>query len=313
MRIILKEQDNHVTVRNSKEKCIRYGAGESWCISRKDASNMYNTYRYSYDQDTFYFIFDSERTDEFSKVVLLVKRDGSYYLANKDNSGNFTGGKKFTWDEIVRIVPKIKNLKHLFKPEIMTDSEMSDYIKIKQRSHTTNLSDYFGSYDLVEKYISFGHDLSNSQFNNLPKELKNKFLNMGGNITSLDGLDDTIISKYLKSKIITTKHQNGNINKRLVFGGDIMSLPDNIIFPSELSYESNNTIRSYNIPNRAMWPSIQCTFYFKGVSESKIKRLLNIQKKKGMTVKNQLNVPDNITLIVSSDRDDRDIPVIYEE
>ena len=79
---------------DTKEKCIKYGQGEAWCTSRTDTSNMYNTYRYRMNEVTLYFVFDSERSDAFSKIVVLVDKNGDYYLANRDNSGDFSGSKK---------------------------------------------------------------------------------------------------------------------------------------------------------------------------------------------------------------------------
>ena len=49
---------------DTKEKCICYGRGYTWCISRQDASNMFNTYRYRYDEINFYFIFDKDLDNE---------------------------------------------------------------------------------------------------------------------------------------------------------------------------------------------------------------------------------------------------------
>jgi len=47
-----------------KEKCIRYGKGYSWCISRRDASNLYFRYRTGTNEPMFYFVFDRDRSDQ---------------------------------------------------------------------------------------------------------------------------------------------------------------------------------------------------------------------------------------------------------
>ena len=166
---------------DTKEKCIKYGQGYPWCISRHDDSNMFNTYRYYSNEPNFYFIFDSERNDNFSAIVLLINKGGEYYLSNKSNSGDFTGSHKFSWDEISKFQPKIKELKHLFKPKPLTKKERDDYELIKNKTDE-ELFDKFKSYELVEKYISFNHKLSNNQFEKLPDSLKNKYINIGGSV-----------------------------------------------------------------------------------------------------------------------------------
>jgi len=166
---------------DSREKCVKYGSGEAWCISRKDSSNMFNSYRYRFDEINFYFIFDSERDDEFSKVVLLIDKDNNYYLASRKNSGNFAGSKRYSWDQIVEFVPKIKNLKKLFKPLPLTAEEREVYNLVKNRTNE-ELFKKFGKYDIVEKYISFLHELKTPQFNALPAELKMKYINTGNRV-----------------------------------------------------------------------------------------------------------------------------------
>src|SRR6478735_6338471 len=100
--IIYDENNLLILKGDTKEKCIRYGYGYSWCISRSDASNMFNTYRYRYDEINFYFIFDKDLSNENTNhvLVLLINKNSKYYLANSNNSGDFAGNQEFNWNEI---------------------------------------------------------------------------------------------------------------------------------------------------------------------------------------------------------------------
>lgn len=225
---------------DTREKCIKYGQGESWCISRKDTSNMFNTYRYRYDEINFYFIFDSERVDTFSKIVLLVDKNGDYYLANRNNSGDFAGNKEYKWNDIVDIQPKLKDLKNLFKPKPLTKREREIYELIKIRIKD-DLFGKFNSYDIVESYISFGHVLFAEQFVALPTELRNKYINLGHTLNQsiFEQLSQKEIHLYFS---ILMKNNDDDIELL-----DITKLPENIKFP--------NVVRSLYIPELLEFPT----------------------------------------------------------
>ena len=235
---------------DTKDKCIKYGSGESWCISRNDTSNMFNTYRYKYDEINFYFIFDKDRDDNFSKVVLLVDKDGNYYLANKSNSGDFAGNKNYTWNKIVKLLPKLNNLKYIFKPKPLTVKEREEYELLKDKITDDDLLSVLKTYDLVEKYISFGHTLSTNQFISLDKKLKNKYINLGHvlDFEKYNSLDENLknryveVGQYIEPRILDTlntvqfqKYIDKTLNERVIYTEDIHlyfnNMPENIIFP----------------------------------------------------------------------------------
>jgi hypothetical protein len=80
-----------------KHACIRYKGDKpySWCVSRSDSSNMYNTYRYIYNEPSFYFVKDIEATQkEFENgfdgtfknpwhfFIIQKTKDGDYIVTN---------------------------------------------------------------------------------------------------------------------------------------------------------------------------------------------------------------------------------------
>jgi Leucine-rich repeat (LRR) protein len=187
---------------------------------------MFNTYRYRYDEINFYFIFDKDKpdTDDNRSLVLLVDKEGTYYLANASNSGDFTGSKKFSFEQICNYQPKIKDLKSLFKPLPLTPKEKEIYNKIKEELEVDNLLEFFGSYDMVEAYISYGHILTDNQYSNLTDDLKSKYVNLSQGLTDyqlgvtpnklkeryddLHSLGKWLDNKYSKEEQTKFKHLN---------------------------------------------------------------------------------------------------------
>jgi len=256
---------------DTKEKCIRYGRGEDWCISRRDVSNMFNTYRFRYDEINFYFVFDSEKNDEFSKIVILVDKDGNYYLANRSNDGDFAGTKEYSWNDIVDFQPKLKDLQSLFKSMPLTELEKEEYNLIKNQI-VDDLFNYFIKYDLVEKYISYGHKLNDVQFINIPKELKNKYINLGQELSTeqLNSLDKSQINRVINLGGYITqdffyKLDVNQINEYLIAIvkknhryldlSHLRTLPNNIKFPNTIEYDlylSNLT----SLPSNVKFPDM---------------------------------------------------------
>lgn len=150
-----------------KEKCIRYGKGYSWCISRRDASNLYFRYKTSHNEPTFYFVFDRDRPkdDPWHAVVIYVTKDSRYMVALAPN----TGDREMSWSQIESKAPKLRGLQNLFKYVPMNAEERSDYEKYNARVNDKT----YAAFSLQEKfkYIQFGHKLSPKQQQLTPDEL----------------------------------------------------------------------------------------------------------------------------------------------
>lgn len=265
-------EDNGLVVysADTKEKCIVYGRGEKWCICKRNAYNRYNTYRYRYSEISFYFVYDSDRTDVFSKLVILVDTRYKYYVANMDNDIKFNGSKEVSWDDILNYQPKLIHLKHLFIPIPLTAEERSIYNLIKDRIDDDLFTTY-DSYDVVESYIDCGYQLNKIQFINLPKELKYKHLNFGYDIKNdiFDILSEKEINYYFYHNIKTNDgslnlnkltHLPANIKFPTVIHGDlnlsnITSLPDNVRLP-DIVNGSLYMNRLLKIENNIKLPSV---------------------------------------------------------
>lgn len=83
-------------------------------------SNMYGTYRRQ--GKTFYFVIDESKnpTDKYYLSALQARDNGAYILTSLYNDGDET----MTWEEIVRIYPKIADHKDEITPRQMSDSEL---------------------------------------------------------------------------------------------------------------------------------------------------------------------------------------------
>jgi hypothetical protein len=183
-----------------KQSCIEYKGNKpySWCISRTDASNMYNRYRMGQSEPSFYFVkrkksmekefahwdkneFKGAFMDEWHFFVLQVLNDNSYIISSANNDGD----DDINWNGVLKVAPELNGLKEYFKNVPLTDEEKSNYVKFK-----TGLTDEEFSkltYANKSNYIDVGVDLSkklsDNKFLNLPEDLKNKYINLGVGLT----------------------------------------------------------------------------------------------------------------------------------
>jgi hypothetical protein len=149
-----------------REKCILYGKGYSWCISRADSSNLFYSYRIR-SQSIFYFVFDLDkpREDPWHAVVIYVNPKNTYHVATALN----TGDRKMSWEQISAKHPKLKNLQGLFKPQPLTTDEREDYTNYKKERDLAQYQQLNSNEKY--KYIMFGHILSSEQQDATPNEL----------------------------------------------------------------------------------------------------------------------------------------------
>lgn len=172
---LIYDQNNLTIFRGDmREKCIQYGDGYTWCISRKDASNMFNAYRYRANEPTFYFIFDKDRprTDKHHAIVIYINNNGDYFLANAQN----TGDEKYTWEQIIQIQPKIAQVKELMPNIPLSTDERESYEKYGKEVN----DETYRNLSLKEKYkyIQFGTRLSDNQQSDTPNELISVYAKM---------------------------------------------------------------------------------------------------------------------------------------
>lgn len=156
----LHDKNNLVIMKGDlREKCIQYGKGYSWCISRADASNMFYSYRMRYSEPMFYFVFDKDKPKEdiWHAVVIYVDNDDIIKVATADNPGDVT----MTWDEILEKQPKLRGLENIFVHKPLSDQEKEDYDYFKREVDDEKYASMSFYHKL--KYIKFGHKLTPEQ------------------------------------------------------------------------------------------------------------------------------------------------------
>jgi hypothetical protein len=118
-------EDNEIIILNtdSKAKCVIYGQGESWCITKPEL-NYYNTYRFSYGA-TPYFVLQKNVEGNEHKFVIMNYGNGDYAIADRSNSGDRSGGKanSMSWGKIEMALPNLKGKEEYFKYREISDEE----------------------------------------------------------------------------------------------------------------------------------------------------------------------------------------------
>jgi hypothetical protein len=248
-------QKNGLEIYYAKDKhaCIAYKGNKpySWCVARSDAGNMYNTYRYKHHEPTFYFVKDVEATKkefehpfegEFKNPwhFFVIQRTADGYIVT---SANNDGDKEMTWDEIVKVQPKLKGMEEYFKHVPLTPQERERYEKFINGMDDAQFAKL--SYEDKEAYldIAIGHtNLTAAQFNSLPEPLKNKFIGFGM------GLDDDQYELVKKDKNLYKRFFQISVRKFLEYKKN----PDIYLQPSEWdvlvnSHETKGLFKDMNI------------------------------------------------------------------
>ena len=119
-------EDDEVLILNTdtKAKCVRYGMGETWCITKADA-NYYNTYRLSYGATPYFVLQKNVNGDEHKLVILNYGGRDEYAIADRSNTGERSGSQRdaMSWYEIEQQLPNLQGLEEYFPYREITDDE----------------------------------------------------------------------------------------------------------------------------------------------------------------------------------------------
>jgi hypothetical protein len=154
--VVYHNEDNSIIIYNGvkEENCIKYGAGEKWCITRGAFSN----YRYSEVRDypTFYLAknLNLPNTNPLSFVAIQVKNDPLRYVwTNRENSPYESDEMNF--NELTNEIPWLKNIPNL--QNIIKYIPLSSKEKItqqyKNKAVTIKEWEKF-PYDVKEQYLT---------------------------------------------------------------------------------------------------------------------------------------------------------------
>lgn len=171
--LILKGDDEH--------KCVKYGRGYSFCISRPGGGNMYGVYR-SRTASTFYFIFFKQVPKDNPKHIMVLDRTqhGWAWTFADNNTKQIKGG----WNELVKHFPTLAKYKNKFVNKPMTPAESEFYIKSYDFSDRPTL-EQFNTFNYQEKahVLKHGMSLPMDVFDSLDKYLRNEWVSVGPKIS----------------------------------------------------------------------------------------------------------------------------------
>ena len=234
--IVAEDEDVVIYRGDSQDKCILYGKGYSFCISRPVGGNMYSSYRLE-KASTFYFIyFKKKPVTENDHIMVLDHTNDRYEWTFKNNNTQPVEGG---WDEIVSKYPELKPYKNLLVNKKLEDSEKKEIEDIHYFSENPTLEKFKSvDYSTQSKYLKSIINLPDNIFEVLDSYLINEFLSIGPNLTTnqANSLTDSQIRRYIKTReqSIDQIGENLNLNKH---DFNIQKIKDRIDEGQKMAYE----------------------------------------------------------------------------
>jgi len=203
--------------------CIKYKGNVpySWCVARPDSSNMFYNYRLRGYNPAFYFVKDVDATkkelssnEKFNGtfknkwhffVIQVLKTaninnptEKSYVVTSANNDGDIA----MSWNDIVKIEPKLKGLQSEFLPKPLSPEEL--VVISKYRNGITTQEFVKLTYNEKERFLdvypAINRPISDEIFKLLPVDLKNKYIgmNIGLSDNQYEGIqyDKNLLKRY---------------------------------------------------------------------------------------------------------------------
>lgn len=174
-KLIYDENNLKIYDAPNQQACIQLGQREfgktySFCVSRTNDGNLYNSYRYK--QRSFYFVYDASlpQSNEYHLIVIQVSANGKYYMTTAINKGDSLS----TWPQIERAQPKLQGLRHLFVYHPFSTQE-------KLSVDIQNIdADGFDPLNYSKKtaYIASSKTIHMDSWLDLPRELKKMYTDL---------------------------------------------------------------------------------------------------------------------------------------
>lgn len=197
---ILFESDEIIILNSdTKAKCVTYGHGESWCITKPD-ENYYNTYRLQYGA-TPYFVLQKNIQGNDHKVVVM-NYNGNYAVADRENSSNH-GGPSLAgpWSDIEKKYPNLMGLEKYFQYREVSDEETI---------YSELIGEFYSDDNLMEYILSSIKGLVVNGSQVTPEDFIRDYAMTQGEITTEQqvGLTDSVKNSLIESGYFTRKEMN---------------------------------------------------------------------------------------------------------
>lgn len=216
-------EDDELIILDSKTKarCVKYGAGESWCIG-KPTLNYYNTYRLR-DGATPYHVLQKNVEGNEHKMVIMNYGNRGYAIADRSNSGDRSGGPTLakSWDKIEQEIPNLNGKEQYFKYRPVTQEEkkysnllssaykgsgFQSFIDKNTAGLVVNESEVTPE-DFIRDYVVNGHTISDKQLSELRESLIESIVEAGYFLTK--GVKQTdVLNDRQKRRVIRLKLEN---------------------------------------------------------------------------------------------------------
>ena len=207
---------------DAQHKCVKYGEGYSFCISRSAGGNMYDSYRF-HKESTFYFIFFKKipKTNPDHVLVLDHTKNGWEWT----NQLNQT--KETTWKEVVAKFPVLAQYANLFVNKPLADKEKVSIQFLKDFKRDPSLKKFLAAdKNLQILALKTGETITDEIFtyltNNNAWDYINEYVSVGPNLTPLqadavEAKGGAILKQYLKIREVAIpqleQHNLLKINK----------------------------------------------------------------------------------------------------
>jgi len=234
--VVYEDENVIILDTNTKAKCVMYGSGESWCIT-KPLLNYYNTYRIKYGA-TPYFVLQKNVKGNEHKLVIMHYKNG-YAIADRSNSGARAGSKSSVkpWSYVEQQIPNLKGLEKYFPyREITEDEERYEEILKRTKDYKgANLQGYIDNeirglvingsqvtdVDFIRDYAALGVKISDNQIKSLRPEVVNSLIE-GGYFLTKGSEQTNILNPKQQLRVVRIKIQN----KIELTGDELLLLPE---------------------------------------------------------------------------------------
>jgi len=227
---IYEDNDLIIYYADTPQACVTYKGNVpySWCVARTDASNMFYHYRFGTHKPSFYFVKNKERTnteletfkggtftDKYHFFVIQVikyakpenKDDQQYIVTSAQNIGD----QQMSWNDILKLEPKLTNKENIFISKPLGIKEEELYEKFKNGISDKEFENLpFDEKDMyLNIYVRQDRPLTDNQFKFLPTDLKNKYIGFGVGLSDeqVEMIDSKLYKRYedvTKTKIEKT-------------------------------------------------------------------------------------------------------------
>lgn len=204
--------DENVTIYrgDSQDKCVLYGKGYTFCISRKAGGNMFSNYRLG-KESTFYFIYFKKKPKSVTDHIMVLDhtKNGWEWTFADNHTQEVRGG----WNEIFGRYPELGIYKDLLVNKKLDGDEKKFIQGLKDFRENPTLEQFeLFSYGEKIKVLKSTQFIKDDVWESLDFFLRNEYLNVSPNLNNkqADSLNLKEIKLYKKVRNLNFKQLNDN-------------------------------------------------------------------------------------------------------